>query len=284
MRKRSGAQLTKYAGMVDGVPLVTPRDVPALVWQHLPSLKPAARNKMFNAELIMRKDPGTPQIPSAYPTLSDSARQNFDAIRPLLVAASEKVQLVVPQLQNSNETTFAAYIGEVTSKAAVDAIASLKWTRDDHQKPEIAFLREIEGQITKWVVIAPQVGGTVRDLPGIGSRSIVERKRRQPTREIWGETTDPKHRHAIKRLAGSGLLYADAEIASRIEHFTAGLLIYPMAEEPSKLPATPQSRKWSLRSRGRHRLVSRSHPQGITFRPRNSARAHAVIVDNTGNG
>ncbi|XGU20792.1 hypothetical protein ACETU7_10530 [Rhodococcus sp. 3Y1] len=37
-----------------GEPWVTPRDVPPMVFQQLPWLRPTARNKMFNADLVYR--------------------------------------------------------------------------------------------------------------------------------------------------------------------------------------------------------------------------------------
>ena len=48
-------ELGKYAGLdEDGKPIVEPRQIPPLVSQHLPWLKPTARNKMFNAVVKAR--------------------------------------------------------------------------------------------------------------------------------------------------------------------------------------------------------------------------------------
>ena len=70
-------QLRQYAELVNGHPQITPKEIPPLVSQHLPWLKPAARNKMFNAELVVRRSPGTPGDPDGLSDRRGHERQKL---------------------------------------------------------------------------------------------------------------------------------------------------------------------------------------------------------------
>ena len=86
-RRPSAPNCTRYADLVDGKPQVTPAQIPPLVSQHLPWLKPSARNKMFNAELVEIRSPGQadrtrrvphgcPRDPPQHRTLAPAARRH----------------------------------------------------------------------------------------------------------------------------------------------------------------------------------------------------------------
>ena len=70
-------ELGKYAGLdEDGKPIVEPRQIPPLVSQHLPWLKPTARNKMFNAVVKARASVGAfHQLSSIPPRPSGGPRK-----------------------------------------------------------------------------------------------------------------------------------------------------------------------------------------------------------------
>jgi Z1 domain/Transposase, Mutator family len=70
------AELERYAKVEDGVPPITPAQVPPLVAQHLGWLKPAASNKMYNARLVERRSPGERLEPVGYPKSADAIREN----------------------------------------------------------------------------------------------------------------------------------------------------------------------------------------------------------------
>src|SRR5262249_38191773 len=181
-------QLQQYAEMVDGKPQITPKDIPPLVSQHLPWLKPAARNKMFNAELVVRRLPGSLVIPTGYPVDDALKEHNYRAVLPLLAAASDKVQLLVPTMQNVAATKFDAWIGDVKTDVFLKAIDGIKWITTDYYAPDKRFLHEIADQVHKWIVIVPQTGVAKnrRDLPGVGERIVVERGPKPPSNKLWG--------------------------------------------------------------------------------------------------
>ncbi|MBK8541815.1 MAG: hypothetical protein IPL60_17715 [Ardenticatenia bacterium] len=77
-------QLRDYSVLVDGKPLITPRDIPPLVFQHLPWLRPTARNKMFNARLVVRRVTGSLVIPYGYPEDPKQREHNYGLVASLL--------------------------------------------------------------------------------------------------------------------------------------------------------------------------------------------------------
>lgn len=225
-------QLRQYSEMVDGHPQITPRDIPPLVSQHLPWLKPAAANKMFNAELVVRRSAGSLVIPTGYPTDASTKELNFNAVLPLMTAASHKVSLVTPAGENLDRSTFSAFIGEVDTATFLKAIDGIKWITADYYKPDKTFLHEIKDKVDNWVIIAPQTAevASVRNLPDIGPRTVFQRKLKPPVNKLWGEPTDRKHRPAAQYVSGNFLEdYGDAVLKEYQGPRTGAALIYPMA-------------------------------------------------------
>jgi Z1 domain len=235
-------QLRQYAELVNGHPQIVPKDIPPLVSQHLPWLKPAARNKMFNAELVIRRSPGSLVIPSGYPTDVETKEKNYRSVQPLLAATSKKVTLRVPALPNIDPTTFDAWIGHVASDTLLKAIEGIKWITADYYLPDKTFLREIAHDVEKWVVIAPQTDAyhNIRSLPGVGDRIVFKRKLKPPHNKLWIEPTDRRHRPAALFLAGSFADYGDEVLQPLKGPKVGAVLIYAMANEPASLPAVPE--------------------------------------------
>jgi len=272
-------QLRQYAEMVDGQPQITPKDIPPLVSQHLPWLKPAAKNKMFNAELVVRRSAGSMVIPTGYPVDNKTKEKNYDAVAPLLAAATENVQLVIPELPNVKRSQFSAWIGRVDTKTALAAIKGIKWITPDYYLPDKTYLDEIAGDISGWIVIAPQMRtkASVRNLPGIGPRTVFERKLKHAN--LWGEPTDRKHRPAAEFIAGAIGDYGDPFLAPIKKPDYGAILIYPMATDVEKLPQDVVKKDVVL-------AVAWIAPAGlkdlqhrvVQFRAKNSALADEPIV------
>src|SRR5439155_22121311 len=81
-------QLKLYATLEDGKPQITPKEIPPLVTQHLPWLRPAAPNKMFNAQLVERRSPGKWLEPTGYPELPAEVAANAQAFKLFLTATT----------------------------------------------------------------------------------------------------------------------------------------------------------------------------------------------------
>lgn len=274
-------QLRQYSEMVDGRPQITPRDIPPLVSQHLPWLKPAAQNKMFNAELVVRRSPGSLVIPTGYPTDYATIAANYVSVEPLLVAAGSQVELVVPEMLNVARSAFKAWIGAVDPSTFLKAIEGITWITRDYYLPDKTFLREIAGAVDRWVVIAPQTDAakSVRTLPGIGPRTVFKRAPKPPQNKLWGEPTDRKHRPAAQFVAGAVADYDDPVLAPWKGPNSGAVLIYPMTRDPVALSPDPECKEivlavaWITPAN-----IKTKMKEVVQFRAKNSALAEQPIV------
>lgn len=200
------AELSQYAGFDErGMPVLEPRRIPPLVSQHLPWLKPTARNKMWNA-VIARKAPTDLQDLYSLPQPgSDENRKNFDnVVIPLLAHATTDVEL--PYKLDDASGLQRARVGIVGAQEFVQLFGQLAWHADYE-----ANIRAIQGfivkatndkKITDWAVVwtRPNTGGRVCEVPELGGNiSIVKRKRRAGRIDFVG--SDRKHRAAARPIA-----------------------------------------------------------------------------------
>jgi hypothetical protein len=276
-------QLRQYATVVDGVPQITPAQIPPLVSQHLPWLKPAARNKMFNAQLVVRRSPGMAVEPTGLPTKRSDLEHNFNAALPLMVAASQATSLVAPLTAKTKATRFDAFLGLVDHATFLTAISDYRWVTADYFSPDLAFFEELTGQVDDWVIVMPQLGtrGAYRTLPGVGRRSLFRRDRRRGP--LFQAISDPKHRHAVRRIAGSRDTYGDVEIEALCQNRRGAVLLYPLIEEdvePSRSDDDLARSKTviALALVAPHD-VTLSMGQLVQFVTRNSSAGNAAIVD-----
>jgi hypothetical protein len=230
-------QLRQYAKLVDGRPQITPRDIPPLVSQHLPTITPSSRNKMFNAELVIRRSPGEPIEPTAYPTDPALIAANYQCMLPIMQAASTAHVLTFPSEPKPDGSvraggSFDALVGEVSADALLEALDGLIWLRPDYFGPDLAYVKEITGNAIKdWVVIAPQPKDGVRDLEGLGPRGVASRQRRRG--DLFGALSDPKHRPPAARIAGARPSWGDVYVDYLSRDNRGALLLYPVVESPT---------------------------------------------------
>ena len=219
-------EIRRYTDLVDGKPQVTPADIPPLVAQHVPWLKPTSRSKMYNAVLVERRSPGERLEPTGYPPDAKPIADNALAVKPLILAATERTSL-----QMSPSRAFEAFYGIVDHKKFVSALQQLKWAPSDHFSADLAWLSKLgPDKITDWVIILPQLVGAeaTRDLFGL-PRSVHERSRREG-RALFGGIADPKHRHAADRIASNADPGTDDAARSLQGPKRGAALIYPVFE------------------------------------------------------
>ncbi|MFE0807717.1 Z1 domain-containing protein [Streptomyces sp. NPDC058848] len=229
-------QLAQYSVMVDGEPQVTPVQIPPLVAQHLPWLKPSARNKMFNAELVEIRSPGRPIEPASYPLNSTVTKRNTEAWRPLLQALdSAPVSFSNPPDKSSTLTrTFTALTGTVTHNALVGVLSQLEWERPRYFDPHLTYLRQLDGtlaQVDDWLLISPRLASdshTEASVLGSAPLSLVRRSI-QAGKSSFGRIASVEHRTAAQRLINEAATGADAKIGTR----TGVVLVYPVVEGSS---------------------------------------------------
>lgn len=272
-------QLRRYAKMVSGRPQITPRDIPPLVSQHLPMIAPSARNKMFNAELVIRRSPGEPIEPTAYPTDPKLISSNYRHMLPIMRAADSAQVLTFPPESRPDgglrpAGSFDALVGEVPAEMLLQALDGLIWLRESYFAPDLAYIKEITGTgVTDWVVIAPQPRDGTRELEGLGPRGVASRQRRRG--DLFGALSDPKHRPPAARIAGARPSWEDYLIDSLARDHRGALLVYPVVE-----PSTASNAREVVVAFTLFAPLSAQSPNGqvVQFRARDSGSPRAAIV------
>lgn len=201
------AELSQYAGFDErGMPMLEPRQIPPLVSQHLPWLKPTARNKMWNA-VIANKAPTDIQDLYGLPERgSDENRKNFDNVAvPLLTHATNEVMLPY-ELDGKSGFQQRARVGLVDAAEFNQLFEQLAWhpEYEANIKAFRGFIKKAtdDKKITDWAVVWtwPNTGGRTIGIPKLGGDvSIVKRKRRAGRIDFVG--SDRKHRAAARPIA-----------------------------------------------------------------------------------
>ncbi len=201
------AELSQYAGFDEkGMPLLEPRQIPPLVSQHLPWLKPTARNKMWNAVITNKAPTDIQDLYGLPPRRSDENRKNFDdVVVSLLTHATTEVMLPY-ELDGKAGFKQRAIVGLVGADEFIQLFGKLAWN-DEYEANIKAFRGFIkkatdDDKITDWAVVWtwPNTGGRLLDIPELGGDvSVVKRKRRAGRIDFVG--SDRKHRAAARPIA-----------------------------------------------------------------------------------
>ncbi|MGY1763035.1 Z1 domain-containing protein [Geodermatophilus sp. SYSU D00779] len=273
-------QLRQYAKPVDGEAQVRPDQIPPLVSQHLPTLRPTSPNKMYNAELQVRRSPGTPLEPTAYPEVRLDLAHNYAAALPLLKAATDLQTLPVPKRDltyPSSPLTFEAYTGVVPHAEVLQSLSAYRWYSADYFLPDLRYLEEATAQIDDWLVVLPQLaGGSSGELPDVGWRSLIERTRRRGA--LFGAISDPNHRRACLSIATEG--GGTAPVGQSLSGPRRGvLLMYPVVEHTvvASTSTVDESRVVVAFTAITPRTAVGTTSQLVTFRARNAASRRAII-------
>jgi hypothetical protein len=227
-------EIRRYADVKkDGKPVLTPKDVPPLVSQHLGWLKPSATSKMYNAELVERRSPGERLEPTGYPEDRAEIAHNTDSIAPLIAVADTDGAFGLDGSGGSRQLP--ARYGLIEHATLVEVLKQLRWRPDDHFGADLSWLQRLKkNQLADWVILLPQhVGaGPKASIGEYGTLSVFRRRRRQGRGGLFGAISDPKHRPIAGQIAGVG--DHDDELAGRLHKEGRGaLLIYPMVEVDS---------------------------------------------------
>lgn len=217
-------ELERYAKVEDGVPAITPAQVPPLVAQHLGWLKPAASNKMYNARLVERRSPGERLEPVGYPKALAAIKNNTETLLPLIRQAATEGRFA------HRTGTYPASYGTISHPEFVTILKKLRWLPDDHFSADLTWLDGLDAaQIEDWAVILPQHAGKgpKATVAGEGPLSVFRRRRRRDPQ--FGAISDPKHRFVADRVAGVG--YLEDSLADSLHRAGRGaVLVYPVVE------------------------------------------------------
>lgn len=278
-------ELARYAALKDGVPQVTPQQVPPLVAQHLGWLRPAATNKMYNAELVERRSPGVRLEPSGYPSDPEQIARNTGILVPLLEAATMKAEF--RQGTDKGKGSFAAFYGMVGHGELVALLRQLGWMPPDHFKADLTWLEGLdESQVRDWVVMLPQHAGQgATSILAGRSLSVFRRRRRRGRGTLFGGISDPKHRDASGRIAGTNA-FEDPQAEALHRERRGSLMIYPVVEQSDSAAVPPDELKpeESIIALSFAAPLSTGSPDKalVRFRVRNSDEQEEPIVDADG--
>lgn len=237
-------QLTRYATLVDGKPQVTPAQIPPLVSQHLSWIKPSARNKMFNAELVEIRSPGQWVEPTAYPVGAEELRGNVAAWGAALGMLSEDLSVFVTLADEDRGgyTRYPARTAVLSHTQMLEVMSSLAWGRPDLFAPHLAYLRDASdaGCATDdWALILPQTSGPTSMPASIfGSQPLTLVQRKRNARGVFNRISGVAHRQSAERIAGLRSLSDDDPFATQLHRPRRGaVLLYPVVDPSIGSPA-----------------------------------------------
>ncbi|WP_040811118.1 Z1 domain-containing protein [Nocardia concava] len=228
-------ELQQYSVLVDGEPQVTPAQVPPLVSQHLPWLKPTSANKMYNAKLVEVQSPGQWVEPTAYPSSPAALRHNTSLWLPILESLNPEPLTLTADLGNRGTFPIPFLTGTVSAPDFLTLAESLKWGAPSQFEPHLEYLRRItkhQPLVEDWLILAPQhVRGENRFKPDSGRHAYSWFARDRRRQGLFGAISDPKHRAPALRIAGPLGPRDNALILDLARHKQGVIVLYPLVEK-----------------------------------------------------
>ena len=140
--------------MYEGEGGITPREVPALVFNTYPDLRPTSKNKMFNARITWAAfDYREPTSQSATKT---GRQHNASRFEKLISGLQLRNSGVSPS--DSKSTQFQVKWARADHDDVVSFLRSLQWSSKTNPiQAELEFIGRRLAPVDSWLVIAPQV-------------------------------------------------------------------------------------------------------------------------------
>lgn len=202
-------ELRQYEGFdEDGMPVLEPRQIPPLVSQHLPWLKPTARNKMWNAVIDSKATAKQVQDFYGHPDReADSAKKlNMQKFGLPLLQVAASAQTLPYELGNGSAGTVKAKVGILHSDDFVKLLGEMRWHGEYEHRfaPVKKFIEQAtaDGRIKDWAIVWPQADKakasfTAEELGGVVP--VIRRERREGRLDFIG--SDAKHREAVMAIS-----------------------------------------------------------------------------------
>lgn len=225
-------KLKKYAEISsdDGRPKVTPRDVPPLVFQQLPWLKPTSRNKMFNARLtIDGESEKFIDKTSHLPRNAAVNRANYALFSDLILPHLDLRGL----FRDSKGTQIEAQYGIIPAENVRNLMENFLYSGDG-LKPTSAFVREAmdKGTISDFfVMVHLATKGVPMKLVDKDSKlylPVIYRKRRLDRQGFVG--TESKNRAPSEVISGRRSAGQD-ELAKKLRRDTRASMLISLVRD-----------------------------------------------------
>lgn len=243
------SELRAFQGLDDdGVPKVRPIDVPPMVFQTLPWLKPTQAQKMYNAVLTSKGAGGRMMDFSAQPDRSAAVNAaHFKAVEPLLDLLTDTGTFV-----SDLGGEWAGRYGIVTPDEVRGALSDFRWSEGFDFGPALQFMAqaEAEGTLKDWFVVLPEIStAAFRTVGGRARIPLIRRKRRGSRAGFSGSSR--RQRDALEVVAGgmdpsaptlSATLraaYARHPLAAQLHTPTRGSVLLTFGADPASGDSDP---------------------------------------------
>lgn len=215
-------ELRRFQGFDDdGRPRVRPMDVPPLVYQSLPYLKPTSGNKMYNAELTEQGEGGKVVDFNQQGEHDNKVNvDHFEAVQSLLEAADTEGNFFYINEAGTARPWPARY-GIVDAQALIEVVSKFRWAKNFKFDPYLAFMRKAvaEGTLKDWAVIVPEISSLSTRTVGGRELKIIRRFRRsdRPWQFSGSSTRQRDALLAVSSGIDSATVDVDREIATALE-------------------------------------------------------------------
>lgn len=275
-----------------GEPMVRPIEVPPLVFQQLPWLKPTSPNKMYNAELDFVGDGGQlkdyPRQPKR-DTAGAINSEHFAAVRNWLPRLGSKTEFEYRDPATSKRGVFTARTVVVSAAEMLEALDRFRWTDGFQFAPTLSMLERAmdEGKLVDWAVMVPYLGSTpiLRTVEGV-ELPLLKRTRRDGTRGGFSGSSF-RQRDAVQHIGGN-VEKRGGPNAESLHTPTRGAMLLTFAADPAGDDRDPRNYPTDVLPSDIATLFSLvlprlAAPRGrIGFRVRDWTRANEAIVPTVG--
>ena len=215
--------------MYEGKGGITPLQVPALVFNSHPRLRPTSLNKMYNAKIKWAAfDYREPTSQAAATAGRKSNERMFSRF-----ISRRGIDTVQAAAAGTRPPGITYKWAEASHDEIVSLLAGTSWDRADNPiAAELQYLREKLAPVDSWLFLAPQIleGKALPWKAGKEQFACASRTRLESSSR-FGVYSDPKHVAFAKWLVGG-----DGDYVSTLEprKRTGVLLFYPTREKPGK--------------------------------------------------
>jgi hypothetical protein len=218
----------------DGRPQVLPIDVPPMVFQQLPWLKPTGANKMYNAVLDFEGNGGKLKEFLWQPERlnGSSNKAHFSIVTPWLRALGEPETFHYHDGNPAVTKAFSARVAIISAEELYAGLEKFQWTANYSMNPTLRFMKSAmtKGDVLDWAVLVPYLAGSpVRTVDGIDV-PLLQRTRRDSRPGFTGFSF--RQRSAITRIAGNTSEFGGVA-AERLSTPTRGALLLNFAADPA---------------------------------------------------
>jgi hypothetical protein len=232
-------QLKMYELGPDGVPALTPRDVPALVFNSHPRLRPTAANKMFNAQITWAAFQYREPTQQA---MAVSPREHNEQLFANLLGRDHVQTSAATVTMGARSAAFDVKWCTAANGDVVSLLSELDWGDDaEYLRAELTYLRRDPSPVDRWVVVVPQLKEEPRAGSWRAGRNEYRRVERKRLETRFEGFSSPEHVKLATWLVGRGKP-ADAVTCAGLEPDLGRgvMLVYPTVpridDKPEKGP------------------------------------------------